>query len=207
MRYQLGSSTPTSPWAMARSFFERDPLEVAPDLLGKVLVGPHGSGRVVEVEAYRGSEDPASHAFRGPTPRNRVMFGPAGHLYVYRSYGIHWCANVVAGDDGVAAAVLIRALEPLTGVETMATHRRAARGHRDLANGPGKLCQALGIDGSHGGVDLLAATGPVRMVDDGTPPPPSPTVGPRVGITVGTDRPWRFSIPGSRFRSRPVPVP
>ena len=128
-----------------RDFFARDPLELAPDLLGKLLVGPCGRGRIVEVEAYRGEEDPASHAFRGPTPRNRVMFGPAGHLYVYRSYGMHWCANVVASHPDRAGAVLIRALQPVGPIDEMSRRRPAARRPEDLANGPGKLCAALGI--------------------------------------------------------------
>lgn len=190
-----------------RDFFARDPLELAPDLLGKLLVGPCGRGRIVEVEAYRGEEDPASHAFRGPTPRNRVMFGPAGHLYVYRSYGMHWCANFVASHPDRAGAVLIRALQPVGPIDEMSRRRPAARRPEDLANGPGKLCAALGITGDHDGLDLLSPDAGVRLADDGVEPPTSPTTGPRVGISVAADRPWRFSLPASRFRSRPVPVP
>lgn len=192
---------------LARPFFRRDPLELAPALLGKVLVAGERAGRIVEVEAYRGEDDPASHAYRGPTARNAVMFGPAGHLYVYRSYGLHWCANVVAGATGVAGAVLIRALEPVAGIEAMARDRPAARRPVDVANGPGKACQALGVHGGHDGIDLTRARSEVRLLDDGVAPPAVPTAGPRVGITVAVDRPWRFSVPGSPHRSRPVPVP
>ncbi len=192
---------------LPRRFFRRDPLELAPALLGKVLVAGDRAGRIVEVEAYKGRDDPASHAYRGPTARNGVMFGPAGHLYVYRSYGLHWCANVVAGPTGEAAAVLVRALEPVAGIEAMARDRPAARRPVDLANGPGKACQALGVHGGHDGIDLTRARSEVRLLDDGVEPPTVPTVGPRVGITVAVERPWRFSVPGSPFRSRPVPVP
>lgn len=188
---------------LTRAFYRRDPLAVAPELLGKVLVHGERAGRIVEVEAYRGSDDPASHAFRGPTPRTEVMFGPAGHLYVYFSYGMHWCANVVTSVDGVAGAVLLRAVAPLRGVEAMAAARPGARRPVDVANGPAKLCQALGIDGTFDGADLVAADRLVSVVDDGVPPPPAPTTGPRVGISVATDRPWRFSVPGDPHRSKP----
>ncbi len=143
------------------------------------------SGRITETEAYT-ADDPASHSFRGRTERNAVMFGPPGHLYVYLSYGIHRCANVVTGADGDGQAVLIRSLDPLEGIDSM----RSRRGRLPLADGPGKLCQALGIDLDDDGVDLTA--GAVRIVDDGTPPPTAPLTGPRVGITVAVDRPWRF---------------
>ncbi len=144
-----------------RALLARDPLAVAPALLGWELVrtdpaGKRRSGRIVEVEAYRGETDPASHAYRGPTPRTEAMFGPAGHLYVYRSYGIHWCANVVCGDVGTAAAVLVRALEPIEGIEAMFDDRPKARTVVDLASGPGKLCAALRITGDDDGSDLLA---------------------------------------------------
>lgn len=176
---------------------------MAPDLLNKVLVHGERSGRIVEVEAYRGTDDPASHAFRGPTPRTEVMFGPPGHLYVYFSYGMHWCANAVTSSDGVAGAVLLRALAPIEGVEAMAVARPAARRTVDLANGPAKLCQALGIDGSHDGADLTKAERSLAIVDDGTPPPAEPVTGPRVGISVAVDLPWRFSVPGDPNRSKP----
>lgn len=188
---------------LPRSFYRRDPLVVAPELLNKVLVHGPRAGRIVEVEAYRGTDDPASHAFRGPTPRTEVMFGPPGHLYVYFSYGMHWCANAVTSEPGVAGAVLLRALAPLAGIEAMRITRPAARRDVDLANGPAKLCQALGIDGALDGLDLTAAgTGPC-IVDDGVPPPLEPLTGPRVGISVATDVPWRLSVPGDPHRSKP----
>lgn len=187
---------------LPRSFYRRDPLVVAPELLGKVLVHGARAGRIVEVEAYRGTDDPASHAYRGPTPRTEVMFGPPGHLYVYFSYGMHWCANAVTSQPGDAGAVLLRALEPLRGIEAMQAARPAARRRVDLANGPAKLCQALGIDGSSDGTDLVAGAG-VRILDDGVAPPAVPVTGPRVGISVGLDRSWRFSVPGDAHRSKP----
>lgn len=188
---------------LPRTFFDDDPLEIAPRLLNKVLVVGGRSLRLVEVEAYRGTDDPASHAHRGPTPRTEVMFGPPGHLYVYLSYGIHWCTNIVCGPDGVAGAVLLRAGIPLTGIEAQRLARPAARRDVDLANGPGKLTQALGIDDRHGGIDLCHPDSPVVLVDDGTPPPDRPDVGPRVGISAAIDLPWRFSNPGDPHRSRP----
>ena len=163
---------------------------MAPDLLGKLLVVERGgvrvAGRIVETEAYT-ADDPASHSFRGPRPRNAVMFGPAGHLYVYRSYGIHWCANVVTGLDGDGQAVLLRAVDPVEGAHEMLRRR----GRTPLADGPGKLCQAFGIDVDDDGVDLCGA-GPIRVVDDGAIAPSNPTVGPRIGLTKGVDTPWRF---------------
>ena len=188
---------------LRRPFYARDPLEVAPDLLNKVLVHGDRAGRIVEVEAYRGADDPASHAYRGPTPRTEVMFGPPGHLYVYFTYGMHWCANAVTSRDGEAGAVLIRALAPLRGIEAMQAARPAARRAVDLANGPAKACQALGIDGIHDGVDLVTAEAGLAIIDDGTDPPEAPRVGPRVGISVATDRPWRFSVPDDPHRSKP----
>lgn len=170
---------------------------MAVELLGKLLVvdcaGDRSSGRIMETEAYT-SDDPASHSFRGPTPRNAVMFGPAGHLYVYRSYGIHWCANVVTGDIGDGQAVLLRAVGLVDGVG-VARERRNGRPDRELADGPGKVCQAFAIDGSHDGVDVTQLSSPVRILDDGTPPPVRPITGPRVGITRATDVPWRFRSP------------
>ena len=181
---------------LGRAWFGRDAPVVAPDLLNKVLVSTIGgervAGRIVEVEAYT-ADDPASHTYRGPTERNRAMFGPPGHLYVYLSYGIHRCANVVTGDEGDGQAVLLRAVEPVEGIDVMRA-RRSGRADRDLANGPGKLCQALGIDGDHDGLDLCAESG-VVLLDDGTAPPGTPLVGARVGITKGVDTPWRFRVP------------
>ena len=188
-----------------RGFYARGALEVAPDLLNKVLVAPDGrAGRIVEVEAYRGADDPGSHGFRGRTKRNATMFGPPGHLYVYFTYGMHWCANVVAETDGVAAAVLLRALAPLAGLDAMYEARGpAARRDRDLCSGPAKLTQALGIDGALDGADLITADRGVTIVDDGTPPPQAPAVTTRIGLTNGTDLPWRFHVVGIPDVSRP----
>jgi DNA-3-methyladenine glycosylase len=148
------------------------------------------SGRITEVEAYR-QDDPASHTFRGRTDRNAVMFGPAGYLYVYFTYGMHHCANVVTGPAGEGAAVLIRAVEPIAGIDTMRA-RRQGRPH--IADGPAKLCQAFGIGGEHNGVDLCDG-GAIGLFDDGVPPPDDPVVGPRIGITKAVDVPWRFRVP------------
>ncbi len=180
-----------------RAWFTRDAPVVAPQLLGKRLVahinGVVCSGRITEVEAYM-PDDPASHTYNGQTARNAVMFGPGGHLYVYLSYGIHYCANVVTGEPGSGQAVLIRAIEPIDGLAVMRL-RRSNRPDRELANGPGKLCQALGIAAQHDGADLIG--GLVTIVDDGTPPPQRPLVGPRVGITKGVETPWRFRAPAA----------
>ena len=187
-----------------RDFYARNALEVAPELLNKVLVAPDGrAGRIVEVEAYRGADDPGSHGFRGMTRRNATMFGPPGHLYVYFTYGMHWCANVVAETDGVAAAVLLRALTPLEGLEAMyAARRPAARRDRDLCSGPAKLTQALGIDGDLNGADLVTGDHGVTIVNDGQPPLPDPAVTTRIGLTDGADLPWRFCIAGAADLSR-----
>jgi DNA-3-methyladenine glycosylase len=188
-----------------RSFYDRDPREVAVSLLNKLLVAGERSGRIVEVEAYCGSVDPGSHAFRGPTPRNLVMFGPPGHLYVYRSYGIHWCANAVCGPAGVGEAVLIRALAPVSGVSAMAAARERGQIHRlaerDLCRGPGRLCQALGITVDHNGADLVTADRGVWIGDDGAAPPATPGVSVRVGLTKGAEHPWRFFVVGDRHVS------
>jgi DNA-3-methyladenine glycosylase len=179
-----------------------DPVDIAPWLLNKVLVRGGRAGRIVEVEAYKGALDAASHAYRGETPRTSVMFGPPGHLYVYFTYGMHWCANVVCGPDGQAGAVLVRALAPVRGLAEMRRARLAARRDRDLCNGPAKLCQALGITGADNGTDLLAARARVRLVDEGTPPPESPAQGRRIGIRVATEEPWRFWVAGEENVSR-----
>ncbi len=166
------------------------------------------SGRIVETEAYEGEDDPASHAANGPTQRNRVMFGPAGFLYVYRSYGIHWCANVVCGPEGEAGAVLIRAVEPLTGLEAMWGRRPKARKERDLCSGPGKLCAALGVTDVHYGLDLFASSSIVTLhpPDASTKVDPSQIlIGSRVGITKAVDRPLRFGVSASIHLSRPFP--
>ncbi len=179
---------------LSSGWFARDAPVVARDLLGKILVverdGTRVGGRIVETEAYT-QDDAASHSFGGPTPRNSVMFGRAGRLYVYLSYGIHCCANVVTGPEGDGQAVLLRAVVPVTGTEVM-RERRSGRADRDLANGPGKLCQAFAIGLSDTGVDLTRLRSPVRIAADGTPPPTDPLVGPRVGITKATETPWRF---------------
>jgi DNA-3-methyladenine glycosylase len=188
------------------AWYRRDSWEVAPALLNKVLAVRRTDGgwswaRVVEVEAYAWFDE-ASHTFRGPTPRNQVMYGPGGHLYVYFSYGVHWCANVVTGPKGSGQAVLLRAAEPLGGLAEM----RAARGgmpDRDLCRGPARLTQALGLTGSDNGVSVRS--GGVLVLDDGAEPPASPHVGPRVGISRAVDVPWRWVVPGSRYTSGPRP--
>jgi DNA-3-methyladenine glycosylase len=172
---------------LARRFYTRDSRELAPLLLNKVLV--HGTGadriaaRIVEVEAYAGSEDPASHAFRGPTARNQTMFGPPGRLYVYFTYGMHWCANVVCGTDGIASAVLLRAGAPLAGLETMRDRRSLRRIDRELCAGPARLTQAFGITGTDDDTDLIR--GSIRILDDGTPPPRRPGRSVRIGLREG----------------------
>jgi DNA-3-methyladenine glycosylase len=187
---------------LPRAFYDRDPTHLAPVLLGKVVVVADGrAGRIVEVEAYR-HDDPASHTYRGRTPRNEVMFGPPGHLYVYFSYGVHWCANVVCGADGEGAAVLLRALEPVAGEEAMFAARLAARRSEDLCSGPGKLTQALGIGRDHNGADLVTGGCGVWLVDDGVAPPSEPRVSTRVGISRAVDKLWRWSVPANRHVSR-----
>jgi DNA-3-methyladenine glycosylase len=179
-------------WDLAR------PVEqVAPELLGAVLRHGEVAVRLTEVEAYDGANDPASHAFRGPTPRNAIMFGPPGHLYVYFSYGMHWAANIICGPAGVASGVLLRAGEVVEGLE-LARSRRARASDRDLARGPGRLTQALGLRAEHKGTYLLDG-GPVRL-EPGNPPE-SIMSGPRVGVSVEANRPWRFWVAGSRFVS------
>jgi DNA-3-methyladenine glycosylase len=172
---------------------------VARELIGWTFLVDGVGGVLVETEAYS-QDDPASHSFGGPTRRNAVMFGPPGHLYVYRSYGIHWCANLVCGEEGVAAAVLLRALEPTSGVDAMRT-RRALDDPRLLASGPGRLTQALALTGADGGADVTRP--PFTLV----PPevPPEVVSSPRVGITRAVEQPWRYSLAGSSFVSRPRP--
>ncbi len=189
---------------LSRDFYARGALEVAPDLLNKVLVAPDGrAGRIVEVEAYRGADDPGSHGFRGPTKRNATMFGPPGHLYVYFTYGMHWCANVVVETEGVAAAVLLRALTPIQGLDAMyAARGPAARTERDLCSGPAKLTQALGIDGTLDGANLVTGDLGVTILDDGQLPPRVPVVTTRIGLTNGADLPWRYYVEGTADISR-----
>jgi len=201
---------------LPRSFYGGDALDVAPLLLNKILVRGRRVGRIVEVEAYRGADDPASHAYRGPTRRNATMFGPPGRLYVYFTYGMHWCANVVCGPEGVAQAVLLRALAPVSGLEEMRQARLAGRdgrtdrplGDRQLASGPARLCQALGITRDDDGADLVRGDRRLRVVDDGIPPPQRPGISGRVGLSSAADLPWRFFLPGDPHVSRgPAPVP
>lgn len=178
-----------------QEFFLRDTAEVARDLIGCWLLHDGVGGPLVETEAYMGMDDPASHAFRGPTPRARIMFEEVGRAYVYLSYGNHFCMNVVAHPEGKAGAVLLRALEPRTGVDQMA----ARRGRQDLlASGPGRLCQALGVTQAHNGADLL--DGPLRLARALERPPVA--VGPRIGISKAREAPLRFTLAGSRFLSR-----
>jgi DNA-3-methyladenine glycosylase len=182
---------------LGADFFARSVHEVAPDLVGCVLTHDGVGGAIVEVEAYE-QGDPASHSFRGPTPRNRAMFGPAGHLYVYRSYGVHWCVNLVCGDEGVGAAVLLRAIEPTHGLATM-RRRRPGRPDRELAAGPGRLTAALGITGADDGRTLGD-----RMIVCGRTGPERVARGPRIGISTAVDLPWRYARADSRYLSRPI---
>jgi DNA-3-methyladenine glycosylase len=193
---------------LGRDFFSDSSLKVAPRLLNKLLVTEDGrAGRIIEVEAYRGAQDPASHAYRGRTARNGAMFEAGGHLYVYFSYGVHWCANLVCGPEGEAQAVLLRALEPVRGVEAMRAARwtsQAKQSDRDLCRGPGRLCQAMGIDRSLDGADLTAPGALLWVEDDGTPPPVGAVGSPRIGISVAADLPWRFTVEGHPGISRSV---
>lgn len=190
---------------LERGFYARDSRVVARQLLGKVLVRDDGrAARIVEVEAYRGGADPGSHAYRGRTARNATMFGPAGGLYVYFTYGMHWCANAVCGEEGSGVAVLLRAATPVTGVEEMRARRPAARNDRDLLRGPARLCQAFGLEGSFDGADLATRSHGVTIVDDGTPPPEEPAVGARIGLSTGADLPWRWCVPGDPHLSKPA---
>ena len=174
-------------------------LAAAPRLLGATLRHGDVAVRLTEVEAYDGPNDPGSHAYRGRTPRNEVMFGPAGRLYVYFTYGMHHCCNVVAGPEGVASAVLLRAGEVVAGVET-ARDRRTGSSDRDLARGPARLCQALGIDLTHNTLDLAA--GPVTLTLGEPLDAARIGTGPRVGLRLAADRPWRFWIAGEPTVSR-----
>ncbi|SHJ24469.1 DNA-3-methyladenine glycosylase [Bradyrhizobium lablabi] len=182
---------------LKRAFFGRSVHEVAPDLIGATLLVNGVGGLIVEVEAYHHT-DPAAHSFRGPTPRNMVMFGPPGFAYVYRSYGIHWCVNFVSEEEGSASAVLIRALQPTHGIAAM-RRRRGLQDERPLCSGPGKLTEALGITDKHDGLALDAAPialyariGKVEV-----------TTGLRIGITKAVELPWRYGLKGSKFLSKP----
>jgi DNA-3-methyladenine glycosylase len=183
---------------LTRAFFDRSVLEVAPDLIGATMLFNGVGGVIVEVEAYHHTE-PAAHSYRGKTPRNAVMFGPAGFAYVYRSYGIHWCVNFVCEAEGSASAVLIRALAPTEGLATM-RRRRHASDIRQLCSGPGKLCQALGITDAANGLPLDRAPFVLRRAKQ----PVEVATGTRIGITKAADLPWRYVLAGSDFVSRPL---
>ena len=186
--------------ALPRAFFEQPVVEVARALIGTTLLVGGVGGTIVETEAYA-RDDPASHSFRGPTPRNGAMFGPPGRAYIYRSYGIHWCFNIVCGGEP-GCAVLIRAVEPHHGIDLM----RARRGRADtrtLCSGPGRLCQALGLTVLHNGLALdeppLALSARSAL--------PGIVAGPRIGLTRAAEVPWRFGLAGSRFLSRAFRTP
>jgi DNA-3-methyladenine glycosylase len=178
------------------AFFDRPVLRVARDLIGATLLVAGVGGRIVETEAYHHT-DPAAHSYRGPTPRNAVMFGPPGFAYVYRSYGIHWCLNFVCEAEGSASAVLIRALEPLEGVPAM-RRRRGSMDGRLLCAGPGRLCEALGVTDRHNGLPLDRAPFELREREGR----PKIVIGPRIGITKAVDHPWRFGLAGSLYWSK-----
>lgn len=217
---------------LPKAFYICDPIDLSLKLLNKVLVcvqqdglpdvkeplsngkaqedpkhhgGSIRAGRIVEVEAYGGADDISSHGHRGKTKRNEVMFGPPGHLYVYFTYGMHWCSNVVCGEEGDCAAVLLRALEPLAGTEEMFQARPAARKDTDLCSGPAKLTQALGITGDQNGIDLVSSRASEQMSitihDDGTPPSKSPIQTTRIGVK--SDLAWRWYVSGNSHVSRP----
>lgn len=196
----LEKTAPTGPKPgklLRKAFFGRSVLEVAPDLIGATLLVDGVGGIIVEVEAYHHTE-PAAHSYNGPTPRNAVMFGPAGFAYVYRSYGIHWCVNFVCEKAGSASAVLIRALEPTHGIPAM-RRRRGTHDERSLCSGPGKLTEALGITHAHNGVALdtppFALYARAAKVDV--------VAGIRIGITKAVELPWRYGLRGSKFLSKP----
>jgi DNA-3-methyladenine glycosylase len=180
-----------------RRFFARSVHAVAPDLIGATLLCHGVGGIIVEVEAYH-QTDPAAHSYRGRTARNAVMFGPPGHAYVYRSYGIHWCLNFVCEPEASASAVLIRALQPTDGVAIM-RRRRRVKDERLLCSGPGRLCKALGITGDDNGLALELPAFELRA----RIPAPEIVVGPRIGISVALEQPWRYGLKGSPFLSKP----
>jgi DNA-3-methyladenine glycosylase len=182
---------------LRKSFFARSVHDVAPDLVGATLLVDGVGGRIVEVEAYD-HEDPAAHGYRGRTPRNASMFGPPGHAYVYRSYGIHWCLNFVCEEEGTASAVLVRALEPTHKLDLMARRRGAAE-RRLLCSGPGRLCQALGLTGQNDGEALDRPPFELYAGEDA-----EVVAGPRVGLTKASERPWRYGEAGSPFLSKPI---
>lgn len=195
---QPGERRGTEARAIGIPFFARSVHDVAPDLIGATLLVAGVGGPIVEVEAYA-HEDPASHGFRGRTRRNASMFGPPGHAYVYRSYGIHWCLNLVCEQEGVAAAVLLRALRPLEGVDSMRA-RRGVDSERALCSGPGKLCEALAVTGEHDGRSLDAPPFELRVRES----EPAIVAGPRIGISRGAAAPWRYCLADSPYLSRPT---
>jgi DNA-3-methyladenine glycosylase len=182
---------------LKRVFFARSVHEVAPELIGATFLVNGIGGIIVEVEAYHHT-DPAAHSFRGPTARNKVMFGPPGFSYVYRSYGIHWCINFVCEQEGSASAVLIRALQPTHGIPIM-RRRRRLHDERSLCSGPGKLTEALGISDEHNGLPLDAS--PIAL--HARPDKPDVVAGVRIGITKAAELPWRYGLQGSKFLSKP----
>jgi DNA-3-methyladenine glycosylase len=181
---------------LTREFFARTVHEVAPELIGATLLVDGVGGRIVEVEAYD-QDDPASHGFRGQTARTASMFGPPGHAYVYRSYGVHWCLNLVCAEEGRSEAALVRALEPTHGLDAM-RKRRGLEAARALCSGPGKLCQALGITRANDALPLDEP--PFELLARESEPPLA--VGPRIGITRAVEQPWRYGLAGSPFLSR-----
>jgi DNA-3-methyladenine glycosylase len=185
---------------LTRKFFARSVHQVAPDLIGATLLVDGVGGIITEVEAYHHTE-PAAHSFIGPTPRNRVMFGPPGFLYVYRSYGIHWCMNFVCEKEGSASAVLIRALEPTHGIPAM-RRRRGLHDERTLCSGPGKLCEAMAVSDKHNTLPLDAP--PIAIY--ARTRKPEIVSGIRIGITKAAELPWRYGLKGSRFLSKPFPA-
>ena len=182
---------------LRRAFFDRSVHAVAPDLIGATLLVGGAGGVIVEVEAYHHT-DPAAHSYVGMTPRNAVMFGPPGFLYVYRSYGIHWCMNFVCEEAGSASAVLVRAVEPTRGIAAM-QRRRGLQDLRALCSGPGKLCEAMGVSIRHNG--LAVDRVPIEVRARATEP--EIVTGPRIGITKAVERPWRYGLKGSPFLSKP----
>ena len=185
---------------LTKKFFARSVHEVAPALIGATLLVDGVGGIIVEVEAYHHTE-PAAHSFNGPTPRNMVMFGPPGFLYVYRSYGIHWCMNFVCEKEGSASAVLIRAIEPTHGIPAM-RRRRGLQDERLLSSGPGKLCEAMAVTGKHNGLAL--DTPPIAIY--ARTRKPEIVSGLRIGITKAVELPWRYGLKGSKFMSKPFPA-
>lgn len=185
---------------VARELLARPALQLAPRLLGAVVVSRVGGDevavRLTEVEAYEGPDDPASHAYRGPTPRAAIMFGPPGRLYCYFTYGMHWCANIVCGTDGHASAVLLRAGEVVRGREAARARRPASRSAHDLARGPARLAACLGLGQEQNGLDLCDPASPVQLESLPGRRRPGVVSGPRVGIAAAADRPWRFWLNG-----------